>query len=360
MLKSIVMAIFSLFVVTNLFAEVAIPDADIKGARDSDLVGRFSGSWIISYTHRDFDELTLPLSQLEAVKGKREQHNNTVYEPQQKKSLEGKRTRLVYLTPEGTSPLEVVRNYQQELDTKEGKVLFECQEEECGGSPTRSSSGGGGKMSLAMYLWPEEKIEEAIMTVGYCAQTETMKDQRYSVIELADKRAYVSILTYLLTARSNSCKILKDRTIVVVDIIEVSKMETKMERVQAEEMAQDISEKGSVALYGIYFDSGKADIKAESKETTEQIAQLLRINPEMELLVVGHTDNIGSFTSNLELSERRAAAVVDLLITTYNIDKNRLRAFGASFASPVTSNATEDGRAKNRRVELVESPRVQP
>jgi outer membrane protein OmpA-like peptidoglycan-associated protein len=353
MLQYAALIMLSVLMAASALAEVAIPEVDVKGGKDSPLVGRFAGSVLVSATQKDYDELTLPLSVLEQVKGQRDQHNNIVIEPKQKKILAGKRTRLVYLTPAGASPLEVVRNYQQELSGKGGTPLFECKGKECGGSPTRSSGGGGGEMSLAMYLWPAENIGDAELTTAHCAQAAGITEQRYAVMELPQNGAYFSILAYTIAAGSGSCKVLKDRTIAVVDILEVKDMHAKMVTVNAEEMAQEISQKGSVALYGIYFDSGKADVKPESQETLEQIAKLLTATPDFKLLVVGHTDNVGNFVSNTELSRRRAESVVNLLVAAYGIDKNRLTPVGVSFACPVASNTTEEGRAKNRRVELV-------
>jgi outer membrane protein OmpA-like peptidoglycan-associated protein len=81
---------------------------------------------------------------------------------------------------------------------------------------------------------------------------------------------------------------------------------------------------------------------------------LLKSDPKLKLLVVGHTDNVGGFTSNMALSEHRAAAVVNELVTKYQIAQSRLTPVGVSFASPVATNKTEEGRAKNRRVQLVE------
>jgi outer membrane protein OmpA-like peptidoglycan-associated protein len=246
----------------------------------------------------------------------------------------------------------VLRNYQQELTNQGGQTLFECKGAECGGSDTRSSSGGGVEMSLSMYLWPEDSIREEYFTNGHCAQTAWISYQRYTLMELPQNGAYVSVLTYLLEDDSY-CKAFNDRTIAVVDVIEVTGMEAKMVTINAEEMAQAIARDGSVALYGIYFDSGKADIKPESAETLEQIAKFLANTPELDLLIVGHTDNVGSFESNMDLSKRRAEAVVNALTSTYEIDNARLMAVGVSFAAPVATNATEEGRAKNRRVELV-------
>lgn len=353
MLKYAGIMLLCVLMAANVFAGAIIPDADVNGAKDSALVGRFAGSVIVSSTLKDFDEMTLPLSVLEAKKDKRDQHNNIVYEPEQKKTLEGKRTRLVYITTAGASPLEVLRNYQQELASKGGTILYECMGDECGGSPTRSSGGGGGLMSLAMYLCPAENIREPELTTAHCAQSAGISDQRYTVMELPRNGAYVSILTYSVTTSTGSCKGLKDRTIAVVDILETKKMETKMVTIKAEKMAQEISQKGSIALYGIYFDSGKADVKPESQDTLDQISKLLSTSPDSKLLVVGHTDNVGNFTSNMELSKRRAEAVVSQLVATYGIAENRLTPVGVSYACPVAPNTSEEGRAKNRRVELV-------
>jgi outer membrane protein OmpA-like peptidoglycan-associated protein len=87
----------------------------------------------------------------------------------------------------------------------------------------------------------------------------------------------------------------------------------------------------------------------------EQIAKLLKETPALKLLVVGHTDNIGSFSFNMDLSQRRAAAVVSALATRYAVRRDRLTPVGVSFVSPVASNQAEAGRAANRRVELVEN-----
>ena len=126
-----------------------------------------------------------------------------------------------------------------------------------------------------------------------------------------------------------------------------------MVTVKAEEMAQAINTNGRVALYGLYFDTAKADVKPESKDTLDQIAKLLTSSPTLKLLVVGHTDNVGEFGANMDLSKRRADAVIASLVGQYKIDRKRLTPVGVSFASPVAPNTSEDGKAKNRRVELV-------
>ena len=118
-------------------------------------------------------------------------------------------------------------------------------------------------------------------------------------------------------------------------------------------MGDNINTTGHVAVYGIYFETGKSDINEKSAEAISQISILLKNNASLKLYVVGHTDNVGSIDSNLKLSKDRADAVVNSLTANYGISADRLKAYGVALLAPVASNDTEEGRAKNRRVELV-------
>lgn len=122
---------------------------------------------------------------------------------------------------------------------------------------------------------------------------------------------------------------------------------------KAEAMGNDINTTGHVSVYGIYFDTGKSEIKPESDAAISEIAKLLKDNGTLEVYVVGHTDNVGSFDSNMKLSKDRADAVANALSTKYGIVAARLKAYGVASLAPVASNDTEDGKTKNRRVELV-------
>lgn len=119
-------------------------------------------------------------------------------------------------------------------------------------------------------------------------------------------------------------------------------------------LAQDIRNTGHVAIYGIYFDTGKSEIKPESELTLKEISRLLEQNQKLKLSVVGHTDNVGNLAYNMKLSEDRASAVVAGLVSQYGIDSGRLLARGVGPLCPVASNKKEEGRQQNRRVELVE------
>jgi outer membrane protein OmpA-like peptidoglycan-associated protein len=121
----------------------------------------------------------------------------------------------------------------------------------------------------------------------------------------------------------------------------------------AASMASSLKETGKVALYGIYFDSGQSVIKPESQQALQEIAKLIKADPSLKLYVVGHTDNTGTFDANMKLSMDRAAAVVNALVTQHGINAASLKACGNGPTSPVASNDTAEGKALNRRVELV-------
>lgn len=135
-----------------------------------------------------------------------------------------------------------------------------------------------------------------------------------------------------------------DQTIVIEKAME--------QEVTASDLIDQLNKSGHVAVYGIHFDSGKATIQAASESILGQIVTMLQQNPALKLRVEGHTDNVGAAAANQTLSQKRAQAVVAWL-TAHGIAASRLSAQDFGAAKPVADNSTEDGRAQNRRVELV-------
>ncbi len=121
----------------------------------------------------------------------------------------------------------------------------------------------------------------------------------------------------------------------------------------ADVFANDLKTTGHSAMYGIYFDTGKSELKPESEQAIGEIAKLLKSDAGLKVYVVGHTDNVGGLEANMKLSQDRADAVVQALVHNQGIAAARLKAYGDGPFAPVASNDTEEGRAKNRRVELV-------
>jgi hypothetical protein len=149
--------LLSLVSVSLAFGDATIPTKDINGAKDNPLLKRYEGSFIVSYERVAFTDFKVPLSPMEATEpDRRDANNNHPYLPKQEKEVEGARTRLVYLLPNERSPLEVLRNYQDEVEAAGGTILFQCKTEGCGGDAQRSSAGGGGDTSLLMYFVQEQ------------------------------------------------------------------------------------------------------------------------------------------------------------------------------------------------------------
>src|SRR5262249_55059627 len=152
-------------------------------------------------------------------------------------------------------------------------------------------------------------------------------DQRFFAAKQpgGESEAQLAVMTYTLKD-TLYCKALNDRTIAVVVLVESKAREQKMVAVAASEMARAIDATGKIAWYGILFDFDKADIKPESNPQLEEISALLKAEANLKLLVVGHTDNQGGAAYNLDLSRRRADAVVSALATRYGIASARLTA----------------------------------
>ncbi|CAG0941375.1 MAG: hypothetical protein EFKGCFLK_01345 [Rhodocyclaceae bacterium] len=139
---------------------------------------------------------------------------------------------------------------------------------------------------------------------------------------------------------------------VVVEVVALKAMVQDVV-LSAEQIAKDMSAAGKVAVYGIYFDTDKATIKPESQPTMIEMAKWMGSNGSAKVYIVGHTDMQGAADHNLKLSKARAAAVVEALIKQQGIKPDRLGSEGVGPYAPVASNASEAGRAKNRRVEMV-------
>ena len=168
--------------------------------------------------------------------------------------------------------------------------------------------------------------------------------------------------TYIL-----ECRITKNgqETWVAVDAYNEG-TEYKLEIIEKQAMQQDVvanadalksglADAGHVEVPGIFFDFGKSVVKPESEAALKEVVKMLQASPAMKVWVVGHTDNVGSVESNMALSAARAGAVVKSLVQM-GVPAGRLAPHGAGPYAPVASNATDEGRARNRRVELVAAP----
>jgi outer membrane protein OmpA-like peptidoglycan-associated protein len=223
----------------------------------------------------------------------------TVHNQEQYQSVEGERYFIRYKLKEGaelTSPLQKIRNYENAAKAVGGQVVWDLINGSNGGEATLKLHKGGSE------IW-----------------------------------VYINAYIYDYT----------------LDIIEKQAMAQEV-TMDASAMASSIADSGSVAIYGIYFDTAKSDLKPESEPAIDEIAKLLTSNSALKVYIVGHTDMVGDAAANVLLSKARAQSVINALVSKHGIAAARLIAFGNGPYAPVASNKSDDGRAKNRRVELVE------
>lgn len=292
--------------------------ADVKGGKDDPLLGRFEGSEIRVYKNFEFDEfpfITGPAQQAGQVQ-----------------SVEGKLTLIGYYVPNGSSFAEVARNFKFRLEQQGFAIEFECD---------TAKGDCGSALEFAEQIRKPTSLPEP----------SRYEWDRYNYrflsarLERPEGNLYATVW---VTKYQNA----PQPVYVYVSVLEQQAMTYKM--IDAAKMSKEIAETGRIALYGINFDTAKTDIKPESQPTIREIAELLQKQPDLKLVIVGHTDNQGSLEYNMDLSSRRAKAVRDALVKEHGIAAARLSAWGAGFLVPMASNKGEEGRAKNRRVELVE------
>jgi len=289
---------------------------DVKGSKDHPLVTRYEGAAITRYRQDKFDEYTLVLGK---YKGR---------EVGEHQKIEGQITRIVYEIDKSRTTLEVFRNYETALTGAGFEILFTCSDRDCGGMDFSYSIHGG--------------------DLGGSPD-----GQRYLAAKLArpEGTAYVSL--YIKKAYEIGGP-MRDTVYASLHVVESKEMETGKVTVDADAIGKGLDAEGHIAIYGIYFDSDSDKLKAESNEALNEISKLMKARADLGLLVVGHTDNQGKLAYNMDLSKRRAAAVVKALTEKHGIKGSRLTPAGVGFLAPVASNRGDDGRALNRRVELVE------
>jgi outer membrane protein OmpA-like peptidoglycan-associated protein len=277
---------------------------DARGSSDHPVLSRYPDSRIQSYTQVDFDQYPLALGVAD-------------FAPSKVQTLEGRITKITYVNPKGRSAFEIYANYEGALKKSGFQVLWTCAGDACGRAMNWQRFNGlwaSGTIRDIRQLVARGKVEEQTVTVAMAVNT----------------------------------------TGTTVHVIESKAMDTGLVTASAAVLAEGLDRDGHISVYDILFDTGSAVVKPESKAALDEVARLLKERPSLRLRVVGHTDSTGGFDLNMKLSAERAAAVVNALTGTYGVAAARLTSHGAGPLAPVASNRTDEGRAKNRRVDLVE------
>jgi outer membrane protein OmpA-like peptidoglycan-associated protein len=316
------------------------------------VVPRYAGSFILAQTAKDFDELVLPLGKAIGASYASEPDKKLHFEKTE--TVEGRLTRTVYVIPEGRSTLEVLRNYTNDLEAKGAKTLFQCSKAECG-EEFHKLQGVPRALKPQGTAYNRARLDLAGNVLEYVDPT---ADQRLWVGQLKRDNGgdvYISIYVATQTGGSNGdiSSALKGRVLAMIDVLETKAMQQNLAFVSAEQIGGALGKDGRVALYGILFDFDKADIKPESDKQLAEMANLLKSQPSLKVFIVGHTDNKGTLAYNTDLSQRRAEAVAKALATKFGVAAERMTPRGVGPLSPLAPNDSEDGQAKNRRVELV-------
>ena len=230
--------------------------------------------------------------------------------------VDGNVIRFAYENPKDRSAHEIYTNYREGLERGGFRILYACAEKECGPA---YATGRWGRVTGLRYVSP---------------------DMRYIAAKAAKngQEIYVAVLVAKLRHQ--------------VEIVEVTGMDKGL--VTAKAIGDALVKQGRVVLDGVFFDTDKATIKAESKPALDAIAKFLSDNGALKAYIVGHTDGTGDFRHNMQLSRDRAAAVVSTLVNDYKVASERLAAHGVGPLSPADTNQSDAGRGRNRRVELVE------
>ncbi len=258
--------------------------------------------------------------------------------------VEGQITRIFYKVPSGHTVLEIFRNYEQAL--KEAGIDIRSNNSSFQDRDWADTFYHQSWQAQTDFAWTNLGLA-GTQRMGYLAGTGTYKSQAVTVAVYVANYREAKDVNYTQPVHFNP-----DNPLVVVDVVMSKAVVNKMVTIKAADLAEALATKGVVSIYGIYFDTDKSDIKPASAATLDEVASLLKIDRPLKLEVSGHTDNVGDKAHNQKLSEARAQAVVNALVSKYGIDAKRLSARGYGDTKPVAPNNSDENKAKNRRVEL--------
>jgi outer membrane protein OmpA-like peptidoglycan-associated protein len=324
-MKKAMVLVLGLFLLISLFLFQNVMAQEVK---DHPALSKYEGADIIAYQVQDYAPYVLGTGPQEEkdeeFRGHRRYFSEFV-------DLEGKVTRIQYAVNIEEGIFKVFKNYEQALKQAGYQILFTTSDQE--------SSWPFWNETVYHHEWGINPV-----------RGDQFRDPfgRNGFRFLSAKGTYRGNNIYFAIFINPD----QDDIIITQDVIEINPMESGL--VTAAKIKEDIELSGFVSIYGIYFDTDKAVIKEDSIPALKEIALFLKNHSDKKYYIVGHTDNVGNLSYNMDLSQKRAEAVMEALVQEHGIDELQIEAYGVASLAPVTSNATETGKAKNRRVELVE------
>jgi outer membrane protein OmpA-like peptidoglycan-associated protein len=369
---------FSLLLLsTSIYAD-SDDGKDCEGCSDTGVSARYPGAVLFGADQKAFEEAIVATGPV---------LKNDVGDNVAPKTvtLTGKRTRAFYIGPAQRSGLEVFANYRQALEKAGMSVVWTCSNDEQCGPEFLNEATRVMHLSLTGTGEADEGFQLAETPRYLLVKQDRPQGNLHVAVIVADiphsQRAGIFVVQLEDKAMDNGMAPPKQNEVTVESKVDIAKpavavapavVDAKPMVVESVPVAvanspaavegkpvdsvtlnNDLASTGKVNVYGIHFDFDRADVKPESKAQLDEIAKLLSANPTLKLRVTGHTDSTGSASHNLELSGRRADAIVAALKANYAIAATRLSASGLGASLPVASNDTDQGRALNRRVELI-------
>lgn len=254
------------------------------------------------------------------------------------KAIDGTMRRRFFKAPAGVTPYEIIKNFEKAISSKGGTIIHSSRDAYRYTDPKTGERvwfmkelfTNGRRDALSRGHW------------GYAQLPSEAEDYVVGKIATPAHDIFISVASAVVS----------DNT--WYEIVTVLAEPMAMNNVTLNVVNDGIAQNGRVAIYDIYFDTGKAIVKDESSQALRVIADFLKEHTGRKFLIVGHTDNTGDFEANIALSTARANAVIDKLVSDYGCSREQLKAYGVASTSPQMSNSSKDGRARNRRVELVE------
>jgi len=250
-------------------------------------------------------------------------------------AVDGKMRRQFCQLPADVSTYEVIKNYEKAIEAKGGTIIHLSRS-----AKRYTDPDSGERIRFMQGLFTRGR--KANPGYAYLQLPNFAQDYLVGKISTAQNEIYLSVAATVVESQT------------YYELVTVMAEPMELGKVSLNVMNEGISQQGKIAIYDIYFDTGKSEVKSESNVALAIIANYLKDNPTKKYLIVGHTDNTGDFAANITLSQQRARAVIDKLINDFGIEQQQLVPYGVGSVSPQSSNATSQGRATNRRVELVE------
>ena len=302
-----------------------IPSYDVPGSHDLVLVPRYADARLISYDQAKDEEATLPTGRF------------VDFGFTSVRKIEGRVTRIAYAFPQMLSTIEVMNHYQDVLKGEGFSIVFDCAGPEgCGGFSFGET--------LTQQMVEAHSGDEGNLIIDFLHPVGG--DIRYLLATMDRPEGKITLA--LAVARH-----VGRQPGLFVEMVEERPEAGAAPVASATRIAAALRVQGRIALYSIHFVADKATMRPDSRSVLAQVSSVLHADPAMKLIIVGHSDDTGTVMHGTELSTARAETVMQALIRTWKVPVEQVSSTGVGPVSPIASNASEAGRALNRRIELV-------